>query len=212
MQPLRISLIRSHKKGAVRTHVGDLFLDPLKRGESTQKARVVALRCMPQCRCAALHDCDCACSSWTLTTIWWPRAGSCVGVQFPPASSRLILRQPTGPAYRIQPGVPHTAHRPWPVRASCGNSKIRSRGHRRRSRRVSPPRIAAAYCHSPHSARRMADRVPRSSLHGWRTARALPPAERAHQGRSRQRRSCFAGRRPRAMCAVAGSRTVGRIR
>jgi hypothetical protein len=145
VQPLRISLIRSHKKGAVRTHVGDLFLDPLKRGESTQKARVVALRCMPQCRCAALHDCDCACSSWTLTTIWWPRAGSCVGVQFPPASSRLILRQPTGPAYRIQPGVPHTTHRPWPVRASATvkyvHAAIAAAAAAYR-RRVLPPRIA----------------------------------------------------------------------
>ena len=46
LQPLRISLIRSHKKGALRTRVGDLFLDPLKRGESTQKARVAALRCI----------------------------------------------------------------------------------------------------------------------------------------------------------------------
>ena len=55
MQPLRISLIRSHKKGAVRTHVGDLFLDPLKRGESTQKARVVALalHAAMSLRCAA---------------------------------------------------------------------------------------------------------------------------------------------------------------
>ncbi len=36
-QPLRISLIRSHKKGTARTHIGDMFLDPLKLGESTQK-------------------------------------------------------------------------------------------------------------------------------------------------------------------------------